>query len=513
MHNHDDNSDDDGNIRLDVRVNDPDHGTSTATDSDRAIVDAVADNVDINYDTVVSANNHIMWQSVPITSNFPDPRVPAQPYIKKISQIFGIDLRDTDGSESITSIEITFTGSTSPLVTPTPGVYYPPISFSHGTAQSLAVGSEMLNFALNNFSTPANYKIKYTFSLQEFMQAEIQSGFGPIRADIKVFSGETDLTDQELTTSNNTAVQTDSVMMTVGNISLSPLVLDLDGDGVELSNLGETETYFDLNGDGILEGTGWVRPDDGLLAIDNNRDGIINDGTELFGDQGGEFANGFDSLARLDSNQDGQVNDQDAQFADLVVWRDLNADGVSQVDELVTLSDLGISGISLDAVEVWKVDGTNYISHEASFIYEDGREGLIVDAWFKSVGIDKTQGADIYDEYEQAQEDAIAQSAMMADQQSDEELSELIEMLQSYNITAVDFAEGDMIDLSDLVGTQTDLDQAIEAFVISSDTGEGEAITIETAQTYLGNTANMADLAAVDLEQLFTTMQAQNPES
>jgi hypothetical protein len=39
---------------------------------------------------------------------------------------------------------------------------------------------------------------------------------------------------------------------------ISPLVLDLDGDGVELTALEGSAAFFDLDGDGFAEQTGWV---------------------------------------------------------------------------------------------------------------------------------------------------------------------------------------------------------------------------------------------------------------
>ncbi|SLN76724.1 hypothetical protein [Ruegeria meonggei] len=44
----------------------------------------------------------------------------------------------------------------------------------------------------------------------------------------------------------------------------SPLIIDLDGDGIELTPLDGSGVYFDLNVDGFAERTGWVGPDDGL---------------------------------------------------------------------------------------------------------------------------------------------------------------------------------------------------------------------------------------------------------
>ncbi|MBR7059330.1 MAG: hypothetical protein IKI22_01825, partial [Neisseriaceae bacterium] len=64
-----------------------------------------------------------------------------------------------------------------------------------------------------------------------------------------------------------------------------PLVLDLDGDGIELLKAnGWNGVQFDYNGDGIKSSTGWVKSDDGLLVWDRNGDGIINNGSEIFGE-------------------------------------------------------------------------------------------------------------------------------------------------------------------------------------------------------------------------------------
>ncbi|MEB0014593.1 hypothetical protein QN379_23505, partial [Glaciimonas sp. Gout2] len=61
-----------------------------------------------------------------------------------------------------------------------------------------------------------------------------------------------------------------------------PLVLDLDGDGIEtVGNKNKNNIYFDNNNDGIKTATGWVGADDGLLVMDRNGNGVIDNGTEL----------------------------------------------------------------------------------------------------------------------------------------------------------------------------------------------------------------------------------------
>jgi len=63
----------------------------------------------------------------------------------------------------------------------------------------------------------------------------------------------------------------------------SPIILDLDGDGIETIGYKEG-AYFDHDGNGFAEETGWASSDDGILALDRNGDGLINNGKELFGD-------------------------------------------------------------------------------------------------------------------------------------------------------------------------------------------------------------------------------------
>ena len=69
---------------------------------------------------------------------------------------------------------------------------------------------------------------------------------------------------------------------TTAHEQASPLALDLDGDGVETTTV-ESGVYFDHDDNGFAEKSGWVGKDDGLLVRDINNNGLIDDGTELFG--------------------------------------------------------------------------------------------------------------------------------------------------------------------------------------------------------------------------------------
>ncbi len=156
-----------------------------------------------------------------------------------------------------------------------------------------------------------------------------------------------------------------------------PLVLDLDGDGVELISFDQSQAFFDLNGDGFATRTGWLGFDDGFVAYDRNDNGRIDDITELFGSP---TMTGFEELALLDDNADGVIDAQDAVFNDLLIWRDSAEDGNSQTtfNETRSLWQVGISSISLENTEISGLgDGFSDVVQVGSFTWNDGREGIV----------------------------------------------------------------------------------------------------------------------------------------
>jgi Ca2+-binding RTX toxin-like protein len=164
-----------------------------------------------------------------------------------------------------------------------------------------------------------------------------------------------------------------------GTVHTDPLVLDLDGDGIELSVRSDNGAVYDVDGDGFAEHVGWVRGGDGLLVRDLNHDGKIEGMAELFGN---ETTSGFSMLAAYDTNHDGVIDANDAVFADLMVWRDQNGDGVTDPGELLTLADLDIVSISVQssATAPNTAVAGNPITDTAVFTRGDGTTGTIADA-------------------------------------------------------------------------------------------------------------------------------------
>jgi len=162
----------------------------------------------------------------------------------------------------------------------------------------------------------------------------------------------------------------------------------LNGDGIQTTTMQNGVT-FDINNDGKVDQTAWATRGDGLLVRDVNKDGSINNGSELFGSStklanGKTAVDGYQAMKALDSNNDGLLTSMDAQFGELMVWVDKNGNGVSNPGELFSLSDLGISSLSLDATKSYQMNNGNLLGLMGSFTTADGKTHTMGDVWFQT---------------------------------------------------------------------------------------------------------------------------------
>jgi hypothetical protein len=163
----------------------------------------------------------------------------------------------------------------------------------------------------------------------------------------------------------------------------TPIALDLDGDGIETLSIDEG-VKFDLLDSGVEVQTGWISGEDGLLAIDNNGNGQIDNGSELFGGTVGE---GFSKLASFDSNDDGLVDSNDANFSQISVWQDLNENGFTDEGELTALESQGITALNTAYTNVFSTDAQgNILGEHSSATLADGSAIAMVDAYFQVEG-------------------------------------------------------------------------------------------------------------------------------
>lgn len=156
-----------------------------------------------------------------------------------------------------------------------------------------------------------------------------------------------------------------------------PVVLDLDGDGLEFAGLS-AGVFHDFGAGAV--NTAWISADDGLLAHATGGGYDI-----VFADDAPGATSDLEGLRlAYDGNGDGMFDAQDAAFAEFGVWQDANANGVVEAGEFKSLTDAGLAAIELhaDGKGYTAADGDVTVLGEASFVRTDGTGGIVGDVMF-----------------------------------------------------------------------------------------------------------------------------------
>lgn len=153
-----------------------------------------------------------------------------------------------------------------------------------------------------------------------------------------------------------------------------PLIINLEGNIPELS---DQTFYFDIDSDGVEDEISRLIAGSGFLALDLNDDGIINDGSELFGTKSGD---GFEDLAQYDTDGDGFIDEDDEIFDRLKIWA-MNENGEMQ---LYSLKEKNVGAIGLKRADTQfalnsLTDNSTrgMIRKTGMFLYESGGAGTV----------------------------------------------------------------------------------------------------------------------------------------
>ena len=206
-----------------------------------------------------------------------------------------------------------------------------------------------------------------------------------IAKDGKVGIGTIQDDDDDPDNPNDTFPDTDPA-----STKTSPIVIDLNGDGVKTISRKDNKIYFDLDNNKFAQNTSWIDSNDGILInksliTDNN----ITNGSQLFGNHtlltnGNLAKNGFEALKEFDENGDGVINtlDQNA-YENLAIWQDVNLNAKLDVNELKSLKELGIKEINLNYTNTNINNNDNTIRQTSTATLNNGTKVKADDIWFK----------------------------------------------------------------------------------------------------------------------------------
>lgn len=151
-----------------------------------------------------------------------------------------------------------------------------------------------------------------------------------------------------------------------------PLVINFDG---KLPEVEDMSFSFDIDSDGESDQISRLSSGSGFLALDKNENGVIDDGSELFGTKSG---NGFADLAVYDEDGNGWIDEGDSVFDRLRIW-----ENSGESSRLLALGEVGVGAIYLGSAKSDfeyrnpRGDVLGALRSTGLFLFEDGRGGNI----------------------------------------------------------------------------------------------------------------------------------------
>ncbi|HHW22948.1 MAG TPA: hypothetical protein GXX26_08730 [Clostridiaceae bacterium] len=135
-------------------------------------------------------------------------------------------------------------------------------------------------------------------------------------------------------------IREETLSIRAGDALIDPLVINFKNSS---ATLGDRNYSFDIDLDGNPDTIAFTGYGSGFLALDLNNNGIIDDGSELFGPRSG---NGFEELAEWDQDKNGWIDENDEIFSRLRIWT-LDETGNKT---LLALGQAGVGAIYLGNV-------------------------------------------------------------------------------------------------------------------------------------------------------------------
>ena len=157
---------------------------------------------------------------------------------------------------------------------------------------------------------------------------------------------------------------------------IDPLVINYKDNVNGFDNISNLKFAFDLDNDDSIERIPLLKDGAGFLALDKNSNGVIDNGSELFGTKSG---NGFADLKKYDKDGNDWIDENDEIFNSLRIW-EKNDKGE---DKLITLAQAGVGAIYLASIDTKfdyheSVDSKiAHLKQSSFYLKENGKAGLV----------------------------------------------------------------------------------------------------------------------------------------
>ncbi len=246
-------------------------------------------------------------------------------------------------------------------------------SIAWSDTQTNQSNTQMVGANLTTLQPAVNFSVKTLSLVEETVHIETQSANFSTVGTVKTSDGREIQFNVNVNMSRSFQ-QTFRQELDMASFTMcDPLVINLDTDVAELS---DQTFYFDIDADGEEDEVARLGAGSGYLAYDKNGDGIVNDGTELFGTESG---NGFADLAKYDEDGNGWIDEADGIWEKLQIWcRDENGN-----DQLYRLAEKGVGAICLQnagtdfALQAADGHTKGAIRNTGVFLYENGDVGTV----------------------------------------------------------------------------------------------------------------------------------------
>ncbi|MCF8054285.1 MAG: putative Ig domain-containing protein, partial [Deltaproteobacteria bacterium] len=268
-----------------------------------------------------------------------------------------------------------------------------------GTFKDIDLGDVLTYSATKADGSALPSWLKFDASTMKFSGIPANNDVGKI--SVKVIatdkSGATasDIFDININNSINTLTPLlppmSEIVFGKGGDSFAPVVLDLDGNGLEFLDIADANVLYDVNKDGFLDHTAWANKGDGILVYDKGTADKSDDDISFVSYKEGAKSD-LEGLRAFDTNGNAKLDTGDSEWASFSVWQDKNSDGKMDDGEVLSLADFGIKSIDLVSDGRAEARGDIWLFGGASYEKVDGTTGLVGDVVFKYV-----DGAKAYD--------------------------------------------------------------------------------------------------------------------